>query len=112
MAVLRRPVRSWPIRLFLISMFAIPLVSLVGLWVFAVSATVPEAISHHNLNASTAAVDPEGKALAAELPTDRSETYLCLLSDRRAPEKSLVATRQLVNRAIPPAVAAMRTEDG
>ena len=112
MAVLRRPVRSRPIRLFLISMFAIPLVSLVGLWVFAVSVTVPEAISDHNLNVSTAAVDTEGKALAIELPTERADTYLWLLSDRRAPKASLLATRELVNKAIPPAVAAMRTEDG
>ena len=112
MAVLRRPVRSRPIRLFLISMFAIPLVSLVGLWVFAVSATVPEAISDHNLNVTTAAVDTEGKALAVELPTERAETYLWLLSDRKAPETSLLATRELVNKAIPPALAAMRTEDG
>ena len=112
MAVLRRPVRSRPIRLFLISMFAIPLVSLVGLWVFAVSVTVPEAISDHNLNVSTAAVDTEGKALAVELPTERAQTYLWLLSGRRAPKASLLATRELVNKAIPPALAAMRTEDG
>jgi signal transduction histidine kinase len=112
MAVLRRPVRSRPIRLFLISMFAIPLVSLVGLWVFAVSATVPEAISDHNLNVSTAAVDTEGKALAIELPVERAQTYLWLLSDRRASEASLLATREVVNKAIPPALAAMRTEDG
>jgi signal transduction histidine kinase len=112
MAILRRPVRSRPIRLFLISMFAIPLVSLVGLWVFAVSVTVPEAVSDHNLNVSTAAVDTQGKALAIELPTERAQTYLWLLSGRRAPEASLLATRELVNKAIPPALAAMRTEDG
>jgi signal transduction histidine kinase len=112
MAVLRRPVRSRPIRLFLISMFAIPLVSLVGLWVFAVSVTVPEAVSDHNLNVSTAASDTQGRALAVELPTERAQTYLWLLSGRRAPEASLLATRELVNKAIPPAVAAMRTQDG
>src|SRR6202453_5244962 len=112
MAVLRRPVRSRPIRVFLISMFAIPLVSLVGLWVFAVSVTVPEAVSDHNLNVSTAASDTQGRALAVELPTERAETYLWLLSGRRAPKASLLATRELVNKAIPPAVAAMRTQDG
>jgi signal transduction histidine kinase len=112
MAVLRRPVRSRPIRLFLISMFAIPLVSLVGLWVFAVSVTVPEAVSDHNFNVSTAAVDTEGRALAVELPTERAETYLWLLSGRRSSKASLLATRELVTRAIPPAEAALRTEDG
>jgi signal transduction histidine kinase len=112
MAVLRRPVRSRPIRLFLISMFAIPLVSLVGLWVFAVSVTVPEAVSDHNFNVSTAAVDTGGRALAVELPTERAETYLWLLSGRRSSEASLLATREVVTRAIPPAEAALRTEDG
>jgi len=112
MAVLRRPVRSRPIRVFLISMFAIPLVSLVGLWVFAVSVTVPEAVSDHNLNVSTAASDTQGRALAVGLPTERAQTYLWLLSGRRAPEASLLATREAVNKAIPPAVAAMRTQDG
>ncbi len=45
-------IRSWPIRLFLISMFAVPLVSLIGLWAFAASITVPEAVSDHNYNVS------------------------------------------------------------
>ena len=112
MAVLRRPVRSRPIRLFLISMFAIPLVCLVGLWVFAVSVTVPQADSDHNLNVSTAAVDTQGRELAVELPTERAETYLWLLSGRRSPKASLLATRELVTRAIPPAEAALHTEDG
>ena len=40
MAIIRRPVRSRPIRLFLISMFAVPFVSLIGLWVFAATVTV------------------------------------------------------------------------
>ena len=50
MAIIRRPIRSWPIRLFLIGMFAVPLVSLVGLWAFAASVTVPDAVSDHNYN--------------------------------------------------------------
>ncbi len=103
MAVLRRPVRSRPIRLFLISMFAIPLVCLTGLWVFAVSVTVPEADSDHSFNVSTAAVDTHGRELAVELPTERAETYLWLLSGRRSSEAPLLATRELVTRAIPPA---------
>src|ERR1700722_13511955 len=112
MAVLRRPVRSRPIRLFLISMFAIPLVCLVGLWVFAVSVTVPQANSDHNLNVSTAAVDTQGRELAVELPTERAETYLWLLSGRRSSKAPLLATRELVTRAIPPAEAALHTENG
>ena len=44
MAAIRRPVRSRPIRLFLISMFVVPLISLVALWAFSASLTVPDAI--------------------------------------------------------------------
>jgi hypothetical protein len=93
-------------------MVAIPLVSLVGLWVFAVSVTVPEAISDHNLNVSTTASDTQGRALAVDLPIERAQTYLWLLSGRRASEAALLATRADVHKAIPPAVAAMRTQDG
>ncbi len=112
MAVVRRPVRSWPIRLFLIIMFAVPLVSLVGLWVFAASITVPEAINDHNFNVSTTAGNTQGRQLAIELPTERAETYLWLITGRRAPKASLLATRELVNKAIPPAEAALHTENG
>jgi signal transduction histidine kinase len=93
-------------------MFAVPLVCLAGLWVFAVSITVPDAISDHDLNVSTTAVDTQGRELAVELPVERAETYLWLLSGRRSSEASLLATRKLVTTAIPPEVAAMRTEDG
>ena len=52
----KRPVRSWPIRVFLISMFAVPLVSLLALWGFAASITVSNAISDHKYNASATAI--------------------------------------------------------
>ena len=101
MAVLRRPVRSRPIRLFLISMFAIPLVSLVGLWAFAASITIRSAINDHEYNVSVAALDNSGGALATGLPTEREETYLWLISGRKAPKAALLATRALVDQADP-----------
>jgi len=52
MALSRRPGRSRPIRLFLISMFAVPLVSLLALWGYAASITVSNAIADHEYNAS------------------------------------------------------------
>jgi signal transduction histidine kinase len=107
-----RPIRSRPIRLFLISMFVIPLVSLAGLWVFAAVITVPEAVYDHNFNVSTTAGNTQGRELAVELPVERAQTYLWLLSGRQLAETQVLSARALVNEGIGPAEAALRTEDG
>ena len=112
MAVLRRPVRSRPIRLFLISMFAIPLVSLAVLWAFAANITIRSAINDHEFNASVTALDKSAGGLSAELPTEREETYLWLLSGRKSSEAALLATRALVNQAIPADEGALRSFQG
>jgi signal transduction histidine kinase len=110
MAVLRRPVRSRPIRLFLISMFAIPLVSLVALWAFAASITVPSAISDHNYSVNSVALTgPEVATLTVDLPTEQAETYLWLLSGRQAPKTSLLATRKTISQVLPGAEATLLT---
>ena len=101
MAVLRRPVRSRPIRLFLISMFVIPLVSLAVLWAFAASITIRSAINDHDFNVSVAALDKSAGGLSTGLPTEREETYLWLISGRKSSEAALLATRALVDKAIP-----------
>ncbi len=112
MAVFRRPIRSRPIRLFLITMFAVPLVSLVGLWAFAASITVPGAISDHNYNASSVAITSSDVAtLTVQLPTEQQETYVWLLSGRKAPKAALLATRQAITRALPGAEAALLVGD-
>ena len=112
MAIVRRPVRSRPIRLFLIGMFAIPLVSLVGLWAFTASITVNSAISDHNYNVSIAAIDAGGKGLTLELPIEQEQTYLWLATDRKTSEAPLLATRKLVNAAIPATKTALMAEHG
>jgi signal transduction histidine kinase len=112
MAVFRRPVRSRPIRLFLVIMFAVPLVSLVGLWAFAASITVPEAISDHNYNATGAAVTgPDVATLTIGLPAEQQETYLWLLSGRQAPKSALLATRKTISEVLPGAEAALLAGD-
>ncbi|MGH3293226.1 MAG: sensor histidine kinase [Trebonia sp.] len=112
MAIIRRPIRSWPIRLFLIGMFAVPLVSLIGLWAFAASVTVPEAVSDHNYNASgTATTSPDVATLTVELPAEQHQTYLWLLSGRRMPKSTLLATRQIIDRVLPGAEATLLAGD-
>ena len=112
MAVLRRPVRSRPIRLFLISMFAIPLVSLAVLWAFAASITIRTAINDHEFNVSVAALDKSAGGLSIELPTEREETYLWLISGRKSSNAALLATRALVDKAIPADESALRSFEG
>jgi signal transduction histidine kinase len=112
MAAIRRPVRSRPIRLFLISMFAVPLISLVGLWAFAASVTVPSAISDHNYNVNSVALTgPALSTLTIELPAEQQQTYLWLLSGGRIPKASLLATRATISKVLPAAEAALLTDE-
>jgi len=104
-----RPVRSWPIRLFLIIMLAVPLVSLVALWAFAASITVRGAISDHTYNTSVTTLTTSMEPLTIELPAERDASYLWLISDRKPSEASLLATRRLVDEAIPAASSALQS---
>jgi signal transduction histidine kinase len=103
-----RPVRSRPIRLFLIIMLAVPLVSLVALWAFAASITVRGAISDHTYNTSVTALTTTIEPLTIELPAEREASYLWLIGGRRSSEASLLATRRLVDEAIPAARSALQ----
>src|SRR6266700_2464926 len=108
----KRPVRSRPIRVFLISMFAVPLVSLLALWGFAASITVSNAISDHQYNASAAAIASGVRSLTVELPQERAQSYLWLISGRTISNASLLATRKAVDKGIPVARAALSAEQG
>ena len=83
----KRPVRSRPIRVFLISMFAVPLVSLLALWGFAASITVSNAISDHRYNASATAIASGVRSLTVELPQERVQSYLWLLGGRTSVQR-------------------------
>ena len=110
MALFRRPVRSRPIRLFLISMFAVPLVSLVGLWVFAASITVSSAVSNQNYNSTTRSINASIQALSIGLPEERAQSYLWLVTGRRSSKAPLVAARNAVNRGLPATRAALAAQ--
>src|SRR6266567_1927351 len=106
----KRPVRSRPIRVFLISMFAVPLVSLLALWGFAASITVSSAISDHKYNASATAIASGVRSLTVELPQERVQSYLWLLSGGTSSNASMLATRKAVDKGIPVARAALGAE--
>ncbi len=97
MALSRRPARSRPIRLFLISMFAVPLVSLVALYAFAASTTIANAITDHAYNQGVKVVTNGFGELTQGLPQEQAATYVWLSSGRRVPNASMLAARKLVD---------------
>jgi signal transduction histidine kinase len=105
MVVIRRRVRSRPIRLLLIGMFAVPLVSVIGLWAFLTSITVTSAINNHNFNSASRAIVSKGALLSLGLTEERAQTYLWLVADRKAPKNSLLTARNTVNESLSGALA-------
>ena len=112
MAIFRRPVRSRPIRLFLISMFAVPLVSLIALWVFAAGITVRSAISNQNYNSTTRSINASIAALSVGLPQERAQSYVWLITGRRSSSAPLLAARKQVDDGLPAAEAALKAQLG
>src|SRR6266576_5441029 len=108
----KRPVRSRPIRVFLISMLAVPLISLLALWGFAASITVSNAISDHEYNVSAAAIASGVEGLTIGLPQERVQSYLWLVSGRTIPKTSMLAARKIVDQGIPAVHDALNAQQG
>jgi signal transduction histidine kinase len=106
----KRPVRSRPIRVFLISMFAVPLVSLLALYGFAASITVSNAISDHQYNVAAKAIASGVEGLIVGLPQERVQSYLWLIGGGTGPNTSMLEARNKVDREIPAVRAALNTQ--
>ncbi|HTR91594.1 MAG TPA: nitrate- and nitrite sensing domain-containing protein [Trebonia sp.] len=112
MTTFRRRVHSRPLRTFLIGMLAVPLVSLLALWAFAASITVSAAIKDRAYTASSKTTNAGVYGLVSELPQERAQTYVWLLSGQRAPRAPVLAARKLVDTAVPPAKSALLAIEG
>ena len=112
MALSRRPGRSRPIRLFLISMFAVPLVSLVALYAYAASTTIANAVVDQKYNQGVKLVTAGFSGLTQGLPQEQAATYVWLSSGRRVPNASMLAARKLVDAGILNAQNVMRPVQG
>ncbi len=97
MALPRRPARSRPIRLFLIGMFAVPLVSLVALYAFAASTTIANAVTDQQYNQGVKIIGTGFGELTQGLPQEQAATYVWLSSGRTTPNASMLAARKLVD---------------
>jgi signal transduction histidine kinase len=107
MAIFRRRVPSRPIRLFLMAMIAVPLASLLALWGFAASITVSAALTDADYSSNTQSTNAGVYALIAELPQERQYTYLWQLTGQPSDRAALLGVRALVDKAVPPARAAL-----
>src|SRR6185437_12460300 len=106
----KRHVRSRPIRVFLISMFAVPLVSLLALYGFAASITVSNAISDHQYNVDAKAIASGVEGLIRGLPQERVQSYLWLIGGGTAPKTPMLDARKQVDKEIPAVRAALNTQ--
>jgi signal transduction histidine kinase len=82
-------------------MFAVPLVSLLALWIFAAATTVSNAVADHYYNSGVRIIDTGFASLTAALPAEQTQSYLWLASGRTASNASMLATRSAVTGAIP-----------
>ena len=108
----KRPVRSRPIRVFLISMVAVPLVSLLALYGFAASITISNAISDHEYNVSATALTSGVRGLIIGLPQERVQSYLWLIGGGTAPKTSMLDARKQVDQGIPGVRNALNAQQG
>jgi signal transduction histidine kinase len=108
----KRPVRSRPIRVFLISMVAVPLVSLLALYGFAASITISNAISDREYNESATALTSGVRGLIIGLPQERVQSYLWLIGGGTATKTSMLRARKQVDQGIPGVRNALNAQQG
>ena len=84
----------------LVGLLLVPLVALVGLWVFVASTTLGNALSEHNYNRTTASDSAASTKLLAALEQERLQAFLWLSSPRRPPASQLAAVRRADDAAI------------
>ena len=81
-------------------MFAVPLISVMGLWAFITSITATSAINNHNFSSASRAIGSKGALLSLGLTDERAQTYLWLVAGRSTPDSSVLTARNLVNEAL------------
>src|SRR5580700_8895553 len=97
-AQLRRR-RQRSIRVLLTLIFIVPLVSLLGLWGFAASVTVSNAVQEHNFQSEDSRYGGWAQALFGALATEREQAFIYLTSGRHVPIAPYLAAQQATNKA-------------
>jgi signal transduction histidine kinase len=92
--------RQRSIRVLLALIFIVPLASLLGLWGFAASVTVSNAVQEHNFNAEDQLYGGWAQRLFTQLAQEREVAFTYLSSGRRLPASSYLAQQRATNQAV------------
>lgn len=92
--------RQRSIRVLLALIFIVPLASLLGLWGFAASVTVSNAVQEHNFNAEDQLYGGSAQTLFTQLATEREAAFTYLSSGRRLPVSSYLAQQRATAKAV------------
>lgn len=95
-----RPGRRRSIRALLALLFVVPLVSLLGLWGFAASVTLHNALQEHNFSTEDRLYGGPAQTLGIELALERSQSFVWLSSGRKTPVGPLLAQRRATDAAV------------
>src|SRR5215813_14099987 len=100
MAIAERPLRRRSIRAMLTPLFVVPLVSLVGLWGFAASVTLLNALREHDFTTENQRYGLQAQALGLQLAQERSAVFVWLSRPHQQPASALTMQTQTTDAAI------------
>ncbi|HTX85058.1 MAG TPA: nitrate- and nitrite sensing domain-containing protein [Streptosporangiaceae bacterium] len=92
--------RQRSIRVLLALIFIVPLASLLGLWGFAASVTLSNAIQEHNFNTEDQQYGGWAQTLFTQLAKEREAAFTYLSSGRRLPVDSYLAQQRATTKAV------------
>jgi signal transduction histidine kinase len=92
--------RQPSIRVLLALVFIVPLASLLGLWGFAASVTVSNAVQEHNFNTEDQRYGGWAQQLFTQLAQEREAAFTYLSSGRHLPVSSYLAQQKATNKAV------------
>jgi signal transduction histidine kinase len=100
MAVRTRTPRPRSIRFTLAALLIIPLLSLVGLWAYAASLTLGNALTDRQYNSLVTRGEGPSNALLQGISQEREDSYIWLTTGSRAAFTAMIADRQRTDAAV------------
>jgi signal transduction histidine kinase len=92
--------RQRPIRVLLTAIFVVPLASLLGLWGFAASVTVSNAIQEHNFNTEDRLYGGWAQSLFTQLAQERLQAYEWLSAGHHGSDQAYLAQQRATAAAV------------
>jgi signal transduction histidine kinase len=93
----------------MIAMFAVPLISLIALWVFAAGITFNNATVDHNYNSAERTIELPVSSLLTQLSLERQLSYIWLITGQDSPRTTLDGVRIGTDVAVRKTIAALNS---